>query len=120
MPRLAKPPIKVPFGPPGIQQSFPVMWNLPGQNWQQRQDPIYKDNYEFDATLRIEGFHRGRSAANFTMVDNYRKNKYNMFMSDLVEALKGVGAEPGENGAILTGRWTFCKKGSNFGIKLVK
>lgn len=123
MTRLQKPPIQVPFDDEGNQLHYPLhRWaynpNHPDANsgGYYRQDPIIKDNYEFMATMKFEDIQRGRSAAYFHLTDAQGK-KYTMFMTDLLDLLKRARRiESGE----VTGKWTFCKRGANFGVKLVE
>ena len=73
----------------------------------------YKDNFEFFTTLTFSHFMRGRSAAYavFTCSDGTKCSMFLRDMEDVIPYLK--------NG-YLTGSFTFCKRGQNFGIKLVR
>jgi hypothetical protein len=117
-----KEPLQIPFDVNGNQQHFPEhIWIPPssGNGNYIAVAPTFKDNYEWDGVLRIDDYSRGRSAAYFNLVGDYEKREYTMFMSDLYVALKNVGCTPGLNGPVMEGRWTFCKKGQNYGVKLV-
>jgi len=73
------------------------------------------DNFEFTAALTIKGFQRGRSAAYFDLEDQLTGFQYTMFMKDMVDLItKGTITR-----GVANGRWTFQKRGSNFGVKLV-
>jgi hypothetical protein len=79
-------------------------------------EPIeWKDKFEWEGVLTLEGMTRGRSAARFIWRD-YKDRKFEMFMADMVELVKsGACIENGCCGA----KWTFTKKGANYGIKVV-
>lgn len=75
---------------------------------------VLVENQQFYEELEYEGYTRGRSSITIT----FRSPKgvgYNMFLSDFDELLK---AKDIVNKKVY-GQWTFCKKGSNFGIKIV-
>ena len=75
----------------------------------------WKDMFEFEAKLELEGVTRGQSAARFIWSDAEGR-KYEMFVSDMVGLVKaGAVIEEGRCQA----KWTFTKKGQNFGIKVV-
>jgi hypothetical protein len=76
----------------------------------------WRDNYEFDATLIIDGIRRGQSAARFLLMDSDTGVRYEMFMTDALDMLQR--AEMIAYGHI-EGHWTFCKRGMNYGITLV-
>jgi hypothetical protein len=56
------------------------------------------DNYEL-AELTINSFYRGRSAGGLSLVD--------MISRSVIDHGK------------VSGKWTFCKRGENYGLKLV-
>lgn len=78
-----------------------------------RTPPIIRDNYEFDTELTFVQYGRGMSSITFEFVDDATDRKYSMFVSDfsliVPKLVKGK----------LKGRFTFCKKGKNFGIKML-
>jgi hypothetical protein len=74
-------------------------------------DPEWRDNYQFHARLKVVDVSRGRSAARFVLED-LGGTKYEMFMIDILK-LTERGIDPG---GYVTGDWTFCKRGSNYGI----
>jgi hypothetical protein len=88
-------------------------------NYMDRSRYTWKENYEWFDYIQIRGFNRGRSAANFSALGLGTGLKYTLFMTDLLAALTKAGAKPGELGPVLEGTWTFCKRGANFGVKLV-
>ena len=69
------------------------------------------DNYEFEDVLAFGGFVRGRSAARIVWKSTTNNRKYEMFLSNLCECFDRI-----INGT-LTGKFTFCKRGCNYGIK---
>ena len=81
-----------------------------------------RDNYIFEADLYISGYERGRSSAVMLLVPFKDKNKdffshkfhYRVFMSDIEDIVKGM-----VRGRI-KGSFTWVKKGSDYGIQLVK
>ena len=82
-----------------------------------------RDNYEFDECLEIHGFVRGYSSAVMILRPandhgedfNYAKSVYyQVFLTDSKEVIQNM-----MHGTIY-GKWTFVKRGENFGIKLVK
>ena len=98
--------IKFPFDKNGNQMSYVDYWD---------KDVTYIENYEFESEMTIITYSRGRSAANFVLKDE-RGHTYNVFMKDMIDIIHNSLIDKG----ILTGRWTFCKRGQNYGIKLVK
>ena len=74
---------------------------------------IWADNVLFDATLTFEFFERGRSAAH-AVFKTSKGRRMSMFLVDLEEAIhRGVF-----NGGKITGKFEFCKRGQNYGVKL--
>jgi hypothetical protein len=86
---------QIPFDKDGNQLSYP--------DWRHNE---WRDNYEFSTTLKIIDIERGRSAARFILEDE-EGHTYQMFMKDMMNLLQGQKLE---------GNWTFCKRGSNYGI----
>lgn len=84
--------------------------------------PCYSDkgkwikNFDFYDKLHIDNCHRGRSAANFQLSSDINGKEYTMFMSDLVDMIQKTTIIKGS----IEGIWTFCKKGSNYGIVFLK
>lgn len=76
---------------------------------------VWKDMFEFDAVLSLDGMTRGRSAARFIWSDKEGR-KYEMFMADMLGLVQsGAVIERG----CCDAKWTFTKKGANYGIKVV-
>lgn len=74
-------------------------------------EPEWVENFEFEDELEITGIQRGRSAAYFTLRSVTTGKEYTMFMKDLMGFLQGTK---------LKAKWTFQKRGANFGIRKVK
>lgn len=80
-----------------------------------------KDNYVFKADLYIAGYERGCSSAVMLLVPYRDKDKdrwsrkfhYRVFMSDIEDIVKEM-----VKGRI-KGTFTFVKKGSDYGLKLI-
>lgn len=96
---------QIPFDNRGMQQ-YPYEYSE-GFHWE--------DNRVFDATLTLGGSCRGRSAAGFVFVDG-NGQQYYMFMSDMADLLFNAVLDHGK----ISGTWTFCKRGMNYGLKLVQ
>lgn len=73
----------------------------------------FKDNYEFSTTLKFSYFVRGCSAA-YAQFVSVSGMKCTMFLKEFEEVIPYL-----KNGSI-TGDFTFCKHGQNFGVKLLK
>ncbi len=66
----------------------------------------------FDATLKVTGFGRGRSSVKVYVRPTGGDEKYEMFMTDFVDVLMERGwARRGVKGS-----WTWCKRGTNYGL----
>lgn len=76
---------------------------------------VFVPNFEFEDTLIFTGFSRGRSSVKAHFESQLTGKKYEMFISDLEDAIKANCFI-----AKLTGRFTFVKKGQNYGIMLLK
>lgn len=73
----------------------------------------YKSNYNFFTTLTFLHFVRGQSAA-YAVFTCTGGTRCSMFLVDLETVIPHL-----KNGQI-TGEFTFCKRGQNFGVKLIK
>ena len=63
------------------------------------------------ATMKIVGYSRGRSAAR-PQVEDERGNTYEMFLRDWLDVqLRHGWPKDGVHG-----EWTFCKRGTNYGL----
>lgn len=78
-------------------------------------DPVWGDNLEFEATLQYEAYARGRSAAYFHFKDEATGAVHPMFMRDFDDVISRCVLDKGR----VTARWTFIKRGMNYGIQMV-
>ena len=119
---------QIPFDKNGNQQDYPASWyvetgetqdymrgdGLTGKAPKYRSEgPEWKDNFEFDDTLTLVAYGRGRSSVNFTL-QRTDGTTVSMFVSDFYDAAFKM-----HEGKI-TGRFTFTKKGQNYGCRLVE
>lgn len=72
----------------------------------------WRPNHEYDTILRIKPFFHGHS---IEVEEEGNRRKFRMFLIDLLDVIRIVGIEPG---GVARGRWTFVKRGNNYGIKL--
>jgi len=71
------------------------------------------ENYVFAEVMEISGIHRGRSAAQFLLIDS-KKINYVMFLTDAMDMIQRGDIHQGQ----IAGHWTFQKRGANIGIRL--
>jgi hypothetical protein len=76
--------------------------------------PDWRPNVPFEAKLQLEGYSRGRSAANFDVIDEHGR-KYTIFLTDMLDILQKHGIVKGWTEKLT---WAFCKRGQNYGIRL--
>lgn len=106
----------VPFSPTGIlfkwtDGNYGIDWN--GYRIKEVQ---WRENFEFEAELHLLGAARGRSAVTFGFTNSARDATYPMFLVDFVQLL--INGEI-DHGKTEKKKWTFSKRGENYGIKLV-
>ena len=82
--------------------------------WHLRLSPEMRGVYVFEDVLTYIGYGKGRSAVHFQFEDS-QKRRYNMFISEFSDLVK---SHPLKKGVTPKLHWTFCKKGSNYSIKL--
>ena len=105
----------IPFDKDGNQQDYPQrQWYCKGDK-SFCADPKWVDNHEFSDTLTLVDYGRGRSSVTFTMRRTNGKT-VSVFVSDFCEIAKSSAFCAGK----ITGRFTFTKKGANYGCKLVE
>jgi hypothetical protein len=95
--------MKVPFDKEGRMLS----WTPPGHT-------LFRENFEFEATMEVVGIRRGRSAANFILRSGSRD--YSMFMGEMIDMIKATNISAG----VVSGVWTFCKRGTNYSLRFVR
>jgi hypothetical protein len=76
---------------------------------------VWKENYEFEDSLKLTSMSRGRSAANFNLRSETDGRNYNLFMTDTVDLIQNCEIKNG----VIKGKWTFVKRGANYGIRPV-
>lgn len=100
---MAKGDYKIPFDTEGNQMHYPYGVYPELGRWE--------DNRIFEDTLKFEYFSRGCSAAYANLVSLIDGKKYTMFLVDLETCFLDFKHGKAE------GKWTFCKRGQNFGIR---
>ena len=83
-----------------VHETIPISW---------------RDNIEFYDILRYTGFERGRSSINFIFIDS-DGNKVPMFAKDFSDMVLQCSIVGGQ----VKGKWTYAKRGANYGIQYVK
>jgi len=78
---------------------------------------VWRKNITFTDSLIFIDTERGRSAARFVVLLERRQILAVMFITDLLDVLTTPGVQI-HSGKVLTERWTFTKRGQNFGIRL--
>ena len=71
----------------------------------------YVDNFEWEDILEYETYGRGTSAAHLYFKSTITGKSYQMFLKDFGNISKRL-----VDGKV-SGKWTFCKRGQNYGIK---
>lgn len=111
--KAPKDPIFVPFDKNGDLMHYAVV----GRESYFGSPHFTRPNYEFDAMLKFDRVGRsGRSAVVAWWVHSESGKRYCMFLSDLDDLIRESGVVKG----MAFATWTFCKKGSNYGVKRVK
>lgn len=98
---------QIPFDHKGNQQSYPE-----DQGWNPRIPPTWVDNFEFVDTLTYDDYSTGRSSIGFKM-KRTDGTLVNVFISDFSKMI------PLMTRGQITGRFTFTKKGSNYGCTFI-
>ena len=73
------------------------------------------ENRVFEDDLEYDGYHRGRSAAGFDFKSIKDGKRYPMFLKDFDDAMRNCRVFKNR----LIGKFTFCKRGCNYGVKLL-
>jgi hypothetical protein len=74
---------------------------------------VWKDNYTFMDTMTFGNYVKGGSSAAYFIITGSDGRRYNMFLHNLQDAIHHI-----ENG-VLSGKFTFCKRGVSYGVKLL-
>ena len=104
---------QIPFDKSGNQQDYPSSWYVGEYPNHKAVGPNFVDNFEFTDTLTYRTYGKGRSSIGFEMVRS-DGTTVNMFVSDFHIVISHM-----VNGKV-TGRFTFIKKGMNYGCKLLE
>lgn len=75
----------------------------------------WKENYEFNDTLEFTHFTRGRSSVKAHFKSFTDGKLYEMFLTDFEKVVLSGKLDHAE----LSGFFTFCKRGANYGIKMI-
>lgn len=73
----------------------------------------WRDNEQFEATLKYVGFERGRSAAHLIFEDE-NGHSFPMFLQQFDEIMHAGGFD----GNKIYGKWVGVKRGQNYGVQL--
>ncbi len=97
--------------------SYRIPFNADGDQLHYPEESYYRplvwaDNCEFEGELRFKTLRRGRSAAYFVFETHDAKERI-MFLADFAEAMQESVIACG----VLKGRFTYVKRGQNYGIK---
>lgn len=65
----------------------------------------------FEADMRVVGMETGRSAKRIILQDSKTGKTYPLFVADIVKLLQD---------SVLSGTWEACKRGQNYGVRMVK
>jgi hypothetical protein len=81
----------------------------------------WRESKPFEAVVTFEGWVRGRSAAHASVkvkpLGGANPFQAQVFLTDFAEILITGAVEEGQ--VVGTGPWEFCKRGQNFGLRLV-
>jgi len=77
---------------------------------------IWKENFVFEDDMQFIGFYRGCSSAGATFKSLNDGKECNVFLKDLSDMILADGFRSG----IIRGKFTFCKRGQNYGMKYLK
>lgn len=95
---------QIPFDKDGNLQHYPTDYPHFPTTW--------KNNEEFEDTLTYLTYSRGRSAAILEFAKSDGK-KVHMFMKDFDQVV------PYMSHGKITGKFTFCKRGMNYGLRMI-
>lgn len=79
----------------------------------ERKDPVWKDNCIWNDELKYDSYYRGRSAAGMSFRSLRFGRIYTVFMTDFDDMVYLMKY------GVIIGDFTFCKRGSNYGVRLV-
>ena len=88
-----------------------ICWWAGMQRYMDKYNLRWIDNYEFEDTLKYSGYSRGNSSCTVQFKSINDNKEYTMFMKELDDCIDKLIEGK------LTGKFTFCKCGQNYGIK---
>lgn len=97
-----------------VNEKGQIRWWDPGARCIEQYGYHYEDNFEWEDTLKYETFGRGTSAAHLWFRSTITGKEYMMFLTDFSNIVELLVEGK------LTGTFTFCKRGANYGVKYVK
>lgn len=75
----------------------------------------WKDNYEFEDTMEIVGMNRKGHSITYIMVSKTDHKKYSIFIKEMLNILQNGSVNKG----IVSGSWTFCKRGQEYSLRFL-
>lgn len=94
-----------------VREDDSIVWWSGMQMYMDKYNLHWKDNYEFEDTLKYSGFSRRTSSCNVQFKSINDNKEYTMFMKELDDCIFNLVEGK------LKGRFTFVKRGENYGIK---
>ena len=77
---------------------------------------VWRQNFVFEDELVFLGFYRGCSSAGSTFKSLRDGKQYNVFLKDLGAIILSDSLRSG----VISGTFTFVKRGANYGLRLVE
>lgn len=74
-------------------------------------------NYIFEDTMQILDYGKGRSSVTFTLKSQTDGSVYYMFLSDMFDLISRQAIDKGMTPRL---KWSFVKKGANYGIAMLE
>jgi len=94
-----------------VREDGHICWWSGMQRYMDKYNLRWEDNYEFEDILKYSGFSRGNSSCTIQFRSINSGKEYTMFMKELNDCIDKLVEGK------LTGKFTFCKRGENYGIK---
>ena len=97
---------QIPFDSNGNQLHYPASYGT----------IAWADNCSFSDSLKIDRLISGHSAKYYNAVSTVTKKKFTIFARDLIDIVQHAEIKDG----IMTGTWTFVKRGRYFGVAILE
>ena len=97
-----------------VREDDSIVWWAGMSRYVDKYNLHWKDNYEFTDTLKYSGFTRGTSSCTIKFKSINDNKEYVMFMIDLNNCIDKLIEGK------LIGKFTFVKRGANYGIKYLE